>query len=161
MSSNPGGRPATPAYQRIMAAAQRQSDGCLVLHKGAKQHGYTRIWQLKTRRFAHVWVLLHHTGLTEPPADKPNALHSCHNRACVEPTHLRWGTHRDNAQDRMQAGRSRTWRMADNPNTKLTDQQVRAIRADPRTQTLIASEYGITQAAVSAIKRRVTWGWLP
>jgi hypothetical protein len=34
------------------------------------------------------------------------ALHSCHNPACANPNHLRWGTAWENSQDMVLAGRS-------------------------------------------------------
>jgi hypothetical protein len=36
-----------------------------------------------------------------PPMHKSLlALHSCHNRLCCNPRHLRWGTHEENMEDR-------------------------------------------------------------
>jgi hypothetical protein len=40
---------------------------------------------------------------------------------------------------------------------RLSDDKVRAIRADPRPQVLIAEEYGISQPAISFIKSRKTY----
>lgn len=39
------------------------------------------------------------------PADGLYAMHSCDNRGCVAPHHLRWGTPKDNIQDAIQKGR--------------------------------------------------------
>ena len=39
----------------------------------------------------------------------------------------------------------------------LSDDDVRAIRADTRPQTQIADQYGISQSNVSQIKTRATW----
>lgn len=39
------------------------------------------------------------------PKDKQFALHSCHNRRCCNPDHLRWGDARDNHNDAVAAGR--------------------------------------------------------
>jgi hypothetical protein len=41
-----------------------------------------------------------------PRVDNLQALHSCDNRVCVNPKHLRWGTHRDNMNDVIERGRS-------------------------------------------------------
>jgi len=40
---------------------------------------------------------------------------------------------------------------------RLTWDQVRAIRADKRTQVVIGAEYGISQGSVSAIKKFRKW----
>lgn len=45
----------------------------------------------------------------------------------------------------------------DATNSKLTADQVRAIRLDARKQKTIAEDYGIEQSNVSAIKRRKSW----
>lgn len=45
----------------------------------------------------------------------------------------------------------------DHGNARLTPAQVRAIRADPRVQRLIAAEHGISASVVSEIKARKAW----
>jgi|SRR3954447_15202013 hypothetical protein len=40
---------------------------------------------------------------------------------------------------------------------KLTDEQVRAIRADPRSQSAIAREHGVAQATISLLKSGRRW----
>lgn len=40
---------------------------------------------------------------------------------------------------------------------KLTEAQVRAIRADPRMGIVIAADYGITPGHASLIRSRKTW----
>lgn len=44
-----------------------------------------------------------------------------------------------------------------NKSAKLTEDDVRAIRASPEKQQALADRYGITQAAVSHIRSRKTW----
>ncbi|MCP5028191.1 MAG: hypothetical protein GY929_18090 [Actinomycetia bacterium] len=46
------------------------------------------------------------------------------------------------------------------PMAKLTERQVIAIRADDRTADTIAAEYGIAEATVRGLWRRVNWSWL-
>lgn len=49
----------------------------------------------KTRNFdAHHYVCLLAHG--QPPAGKPNALHTCNNRPCINPHHVFWGSHQAN-----------------------------------------------------------------
>jgi hypothetical protein len=43
---------------------------------------------------------------------------------------------------------------------QLTAEQVRAIRADTRSQSVIAAEYGVTQNFVSAIKLHRSYKWV-
>lgn len=82
----------------------------------------------------------------------------CHRRHCVNPKHLSWKTHKENAADMLRDGTSpRGERQGRN---KLTEAQVLAIRADPRPQPQIAADYGISSPHVSGIKSRRFWGWL-
>lgn len=79
-------------------------------------------------------------------------LHSCDNRGCVNPAHLRPGTHDDNMLDKMTRGRQ---------NHKLSLEAVKAIRADNRTHKEIAETHGVSQSTVTMIKQRKRWAWVP
>jgi hypothetical protein len=95
--------------------------------------------------------------------------HSCDNRPCCNPAHLWLGTTDDNMADMVAKGRSasgdRSWshqhpetqRGEQNGHSILTEDQVRAIRADTRSQAAIGADYGIAQAHVSRIKLRQNW----
>jgi len=83
--------------------------------------------------------------------------HTCDNPSCVNPDHLFLGTHTDNMRDKMSKGRGGHLIGSRHQGSKLTEQQVLAIRADKRRQIDIAAAYGIKQPQVSEIKRRVAW----
>lgn len=92
----------------------------------------------------------------------PEDLHICHkcdNRKCVNPEHLFPGTRFDNMQDCVQKGRLHPgWTPGmKNGSSKLTDNDVRAIRADNRTLLEIGKTFNITEANASMIKLRKTW----
>ena len=91
----------------------------------------------------------------EPPTSRHEAAHSCHNPACINPRHLRWATRLENEADK--DARGTRPRGENHKNTHLSDEDVRAIRRDPRTQREIAKSYGISQSPVGMIKRRETW----
>jgi hypothetical protein len=65
---------------------------------------------------------------------------------------LAWGTPQENYQDRMDQNR---YTGPEHHNYKLTDDQIRAIRDDPRSQRIIAREHGIQQTYVGRIKKRI------
>lgn len=91
----------------------------------------------------------------QPPTSRHEAAHSCHNPACINPRHLRWATRLENEADKDERGTRP--RGEEHKNTHLSDDDVRAIRADQRPQRAIAKSYGISQTPVSLIKRRITW----
>jgi hypothetical protein len=70
----------------------------------------------------------------------------CHEPACVNPDHLREATRSENARDQDLDGTRH--------RVHLTDDQVRAIRADPRTQQVVAAEYGLVQSMIAHIRTR-------
>lgn len=82
-------------------------------------------------------------------------LHRCDNPACVRPDHLFLGTHADNMCD--MAAKDRSTHGERSARHKLTEAEVRAIRADPRPQVRIAAELGVAPAYISQIKSRKIW----
>ena len=68
---------------------------------------------------------------------------------------LRWDTMKSNHADRERHGK--TAKGTRGGQAKLTDDQVRAIRVDQRSQMVIAKEYDLGQSHVSRIKLRLTW----
>jgi hypothetical protein len=102
--------------------------------------------------------ILAHRLAYEVTKGDPGALlvcHTCDEPSCVNPEHLFLGTIQDNMDDRNRKGRQA--RGERNGPAKLTEDQVRAIRADPRMNTEIAKDYGVFETTVSTIKHRRTW----
>lgn len=98
-----------------------------------------------------------HTGIF--PSD--SVLHSCDNRACCNPNHLREGTHQDNMDDMI--ARHRSLAGERNLMTKLTSEEVWAIRDLQGKQTSVATakQFNTTHASILNIWRRFTWKRLP
>ena len=151
--------------RRIPAVDAVDPDECLVwpgalsaVHPGDRKNGYGHLggstdgvtWTATVTRV----VLEHKIGRPLNPGMR--ALHTCDNRPCCNPHHLYEGTPKQNSRDMSKRGRSTAGERQ--PNAKLTEDQVRAIRLDTRSQRLISREYGIAQSAVSMIKARRRWG---
>lgn len=89
--------------------------------------GYGRVWIKSKYVKAHRLSYELFVGTIPQGA---SILHSCHNRACVNPKHLRIGTHQENMQDRKMVGK---YNRQYNGRTKLSQN-------DLRTVTLLRSQ---------------------
>lgn len=90
-----------------------------------------------------------------PPVQGNIVLHSCRNKECVNPRHLRWGTHSDNESDKVRDG---TARKHEKHNlAKLTWEDVNEIRSSTDTQVSLAKRYGVGQPHISSIKLNKVW----
>lgn len=72
-----------------------------------------------------------------------HGLHSCHFPRCCNPAHLRPGTHRENMQDRVQAGRRRLHRSL----TVEERQAVRELRG-VLSSVKVAAQFGVSTSWV-------------
>lgn len=85
------------------------------------------------------------------------ALHRCDVRCCVNPEHLFLGTNDDNMKDMASKGRSthgiKNW------CTKLTEDDVRMIRALHGKETIIslANRFGVSHSGISRIQNFKLW----
>jgi hypothetical protein len=89
-----------------------------------------------------------------------HVLHSCDNPRCVNPAHLRLGSHQDNMQDAKERGRFNPERGADRYNAKLDPgkvRQIRRLRAEGISQASVAKMFDINPGTVSRITRRLRW----
>ena len=91
------------------------------------------------------------------------ACHSCPARNCVNPEHLRWGTHADNANDKIRDGTNNNVPIGENHyRCKLTEEQVLSIRreyeeVDKMTFQQLADKYRVHIMTISDIIRLKTW----
>lgn len=119
----------------------------------AQGYGVVRMNGKNTK--AHRVSLEHQLG--RPIQDNMFVLHSCNNPPCCNPEHLREGTHQENMDDKLRAGRQP--RGETNGKAKLTAQQVEEIRANPNrlTQYELADLYGVKRPCIAKIQRGRNW----
>lgn len=140
--SGPKPRPMTKA--RFMARVFKCPDGCWLYRGGRHNAGYRSMGTAVpgAGRLAHrgAWVLF----IGAIPADKPEVLHICDVRPCVNPSHLFVGTKLDNVADMVAKGRNRSAAQCGERNGrhKLTEHDVEFIRkaftANPRRGAKVA-----------------------
>lgn len=147
-----------PLIERFMMKIQKVESGCWIW-KGAKdQDGYGSFRGLVGKVLyhrAHRWSIAHFKGLHPQPGE--NVCHTCDNPSCANPDHLYIGTVMENQRDKWKRGRGRVARGEGSGHAKITEDDVRAIRASTELQKVIAARYGLTQTTISDIKRRRSW----
>lgn len=116
----------------------------------------TRVGDLKTGEFlAHRLAYIAWTG---PIPSGMLIRHRCDNPPCINPAHLETGTQADNMNDAKVRGR--TARGEGHGRAKLTEDEVRAIRAasaSGESYRSIALQYGLNRFHVGSIVRRQKW----
>lgn len=99
--------------------------------------------------------------LTHGRWPEPLARHTCDNPPCCNPAHIVEGTWQDNMTDKLVRGRCVNPAGAASVLSKLTQEQVDALRGryarGEVSQSRLAAEYGISQSAVSKIIRGQRW----
>lgn len=93
-------------------------------------------------------------------------LHRCDVPACVRPDHLFLGTVADNNRDMFAKGRAcvPSLRGTHNPSARLTQADVRAIRAASEagaTRTELADQFGVHRSTIQLVVSRHNWSHIP
>jgi hypothetical protein len=130
----------------------RSPEECWEWQGSRSKTGYGRFGFKLAVVLAHrmCWFLVH----DEHPNEK-HVLHTCDNPSCVNPQHLRLGTHDENMKDATAKRRNAYGKR--HGRRKLTEEEVLAIRASDGTHAAIAARYGVAPSAITRIRQRVLW----
>lgn len=134
-------------------AIPEPNSGCWLWLGAVDKYGYG-IVKSRPNTYAHRASYAVHCGEIAPGGC---ILHSCDQPSCINPQHLRVGTQFDNSQDRVKRGRARGPKGVAHGSAKLTDDDVRAIRIDPRSSSKVGAEYGVHRAQIGRIRSRQLW----
>lgn len=133
-----------------------KTDTCWLWNASKNSDGYGNFWNGSSivRAHKYSWLLANNI-IPENHVIR----HKCKNKHCINPEHLETGTQKENSLDRLRDDTSA--RGSNNPNCKLTINQVREIRARHSEKRCdLAKEYGIGKTTVSGIINKKRWGWL-
>jgi hypothetical protein len=122
--------------------------------------GYGLVWHEGKNRLAHrVSFELHNA----PIMDEQHVMHSCDNRKCINPLHLGLGSRADNMRDMVSRGRANRAVGARHAKAKITAEIAAEIKrryiphGKENSSSAMAREFGVTQGAISAVIRGITW----
>lgn len=151
-----------PAIARMHAKTVRGS-GCWLYTGYRSQRGYGLVsYRVPGRKHSRC-IGAHRLALIASGVDVPRdleACHRCHNPSCVNPGHLYVGTHSQNLQDTVDAGRIDIRSGERHPNAKLTSADVAAIRARRaagETLRSIGLSFGVHLSTVAYVASRRLW----
>lgn len=129
--------------ERFMDKVQKADEGCWEWLGKKNSNGYGTIRKGRKNKAAHRIMFEIHHGTIDPSM---GVHHLCDNPGCVNPDHLAQGDQKENMRQAVE--RNRTARGLANAAAKLTDDQVREMRAKWQNGTTVAGlakEYGINK----------------
>ena len=141
---------------------KRGDDECWEWKADVTRGGYGSLWNndIKRNVSAHRLSYEIHYG----KIDKGMlVLHSCDNKKCVNPKHLRQGTVKENVHEAIDRGLRQKCSIPkqfgeQNPKSKLTLEQVRFIRANPQLgHKEIADMWGLSPNCIRGVRIGRTW----
>lgn len=134
------------------------TDECWPFTGSLDRKGYGGFWVSRERGIvpAHVFAVELTTGERCPSGME--GCHRCDNPPCVNPSHVYYGTRKQNVDDMYRRGRARIGERA--ANAKLTTDQVVDIRtrfAAGENGATLRAEYGLSSGHLSHIVNGKTW----
>jgi hypothetical protein len=107
----------------------------------------------KTTIQVHRLILMTFVG---PPEE---GQHACHypdpDKTNNKPENLCWASRQENEAHKLEHGTHQ--RGENSPTAKLTDDDIRAIRASDETGTVLAKRYHVSDSLISKIRRGLKW----
>lgn len=135
------------------------NSGCWLWLKSVESRGYGKTYHEGRTMLAHRASWLVFKGAI--PAGL-NVLHKCDVPGCINPAHLKLGTHQDNTDDRVLKGRRCETSMPGetNPAARLSPAQVVQIFRSTKSESQLAREYGVAESTIGRIRRGQQWASL-
>lgn len=129
--------------------------GCLNWTGFVQSSGYGTVSVWGKHQLVHrmAWTLEH----DKPVPPGMCICHACGNRRCINPNHLFVGSAKDNYDDMISKGRGKMFGenfsgTRTNRKRKLSDDDVRAIRASTDKAAWLAQQYGVGITHISLVK---------
>jgi hypothetical protein len=131
----------------------QQTPGCWLWTAGCYRNGYGQFCVSHEYKGQQINTQAHRVAYVLAHGDIPQGavvMHSCDVRNCVNPAHLSLGDQGDNVRHAARQGHYNRPRPS---IQKITDAQVREIRASHEPSVALAKRYGVKLTTISLIRR--------
>lgn len=141
-------------------AKVRKTPSCWLWTAAVHGEGYGIFWirlqgnRRSDRAHRVSWMISHRRLIPKGKIIR----HTCDNRLCVRPSHLKLGSYQDNSIDSQQRGRNtageRSW------FSRLTNAKVKSIRkayGEGMSMVALARTYGVARTTIRRVVLRETW----
>lgn len=128
---------------------------CIEWIGGKNEKGYGKTRWLGKSYFVHRLVL---PQICSPINNNNLVLHSCNNTSCCNVKHLRWGSYKDNSDDKFNSGRE--IKGENHKNAILTEDDIKDIRLSYQrgfTQDNLAKMFKTSRTNISLIVNNKRW----
>lgn len=139
---------------------KREDDECWEWEADTSRAGYGSLWNSESNKniSAHRFSYELHNGSIEAGR---HVLHTCDNKRCVNPKHLRLGSCKQNVKEAFERGLRKpipSLSGENNPKSKLTLEQVRFIKQHPELRhTELAKMFGLSPNCIRGVRTGRTW----
>ncbi len=106
------------------------------------------------------WISAHRIAWELYRGAIPIGLHVCHScdtPLCVNPAHLFVGTNSDNQVDKAKKGRAMRLKGEQHGRSKLTSEQVQAVRSSKENDAALGRFYGVRKGTIRKIRIGENW----
>lgn len=141
---------------RLLRSSRDDADtGCRIwLGQTNKPGGYGRIsyrgkqWRAHRLAYTLLWAQI--------PAGL-DLMHSCDNPLCINPNHLRPGTHAENIAEAYQKGRKFVPQGPRHPRFRLSEEQAAEALESSEPVADLAARFGVSKSMIYRLKSGATW----
>jgi len=151
--TGPKPRSKQQAWEHLKSTARITEGDCWLIEYGQPVGiGYKRIRADHTDWYAHRLAFKMENGEVYPDSV---IYHTCDKPNCINPLHLRIGSHADNVADKV--AKSRQPMGMRHYRSVLTNDDVRAIRASNKNLGELSRQFGISRGGILKIRNRESW----
>lgn len=107
-----------------------------------------RLWRAHRLAYTLLWSKI---------PEGMDLMHSCDNPLCINPHHLRPGTHAENIAESYSKGRKTVAQGPNHPRFRFSEDQAKEVIESTKPVSVIADRLGVSKSTIYRLKNGTTW----